>query len=195
MTPTYEDEVYEDGQQFKDDKRLVVMFWVNAIKNEFETAQQGRPIFNDVEYITIITPGQRDNMVTEVTDVYRNRFRRQYENFKARKDQDVTGTPLSELPWMSASQVAEFNALHVKTVEQLVSLPDAVAMKFMGFHDFKRRAERFLDAAKDAAPDMKLELALKERDEQIAFLSEQVKNLVAKSDAKESADKPKMTKV
>lgn len=169
MSPqTYDDAIYEDGQQFKDDAKLVVMFQYLPVKDEVRSANEGRPCFVDVEYITVIVPGSRDTLVTEVTDVYRNRFRRQYENWKARIEDPASGTPLKELPWMTVSQVMEFNALNVKTVEQLVNLPDNIAQKFMGFHQVKARAERFLAAAAGEAPSLALEAKLQDRDDKIA---------------------------
>jgi hypothetical protein len=177
-TQTYDSDIYEDGQQFKDDAKLVVRFEFMPIKNHVKSIEQGRPVFDDVEYITIIIPGQRDNLVTEVTEQYRNRFAKQYENWKSRTEDPTSGTPLKELPWMSVSQVAEFSALNVKTVEQLLGLSDAVAQKFMGFQQLKARAQRFLDAAKDAAPDLKMEAALQARDEQITLLQSQMQDLM-----------------
>jgi len=172
MTPTYEDQVYEDGQQFKDDAKLVVMFYPRPIKMEAASIEAGRPIFQDFDYIKIITPGSRDTLDTEVTDQYRRRFSVQYANYKARIAQTDVGTPL----------VMEFKGVNIKTVEQLVSLPDVLAQKFPGINDIMRRAQRFLDAAADAAPDLKLEAALKERDEQIAELNRKVALLLQSKD-------------
>lgn len=193
MTPTFDDEVYEDGQQHKDDAKLVAFFYMRPVKHEAESIKQGRPIFVEIEYIKIITPGQKDNLETEATETYRQRFPKQYAQFKARTEQAVSGTPLAELPWMSIGTVAEYNALNVKTVEQLVNLPDAVASKFMGFHQDKQRAERFLDAANGVAADAKLEKALEERDAQIESLRKQVEELIKNQEAKQAGQKPANT--
>jgi len=181
-TQVYDSDIYEDGQQFKDDARLVIRFEYMPIKN---AAEAGRPMFDDVEYITIIIPGQRDTMVTEVTDQYRQRFAKQYQAWKARSADPLSGTPLSELSWMSVSQVAEFNAMNIRTVEQLVGLSDSVAHKFMGYQQLKARAQRFLDAASTAAPDLKLEKALEERDAEVSVLKQQVSDLMARVSASE----------
>lgn len=157
MTPVFEDAIYEDGQQYKDDSKLIVAFYTKPVRNNFKSDQEGRPIFEDREFIKIIIPGNRDVTDAPVNDAYRQRFAAKYAAYKANKDQDVSGTPLSELSWMGASQVAEFNALNVRTVEQLVSLPDVTAQKFMGFSMLKERCERFLKAAAGEAPSLKLE--------------------------------------
>lgn len=193
-TQTYDADVYEDGQQFKDDARLIVMFHMQPIKLELKSTEEGRPIFQDFEYITIITPGSRDTLVTEVTDQYRNRFRKQYENWKARTQDSASGTPLSELPWMTASQVMEFQYFNVKTIEQLVSLPDNIAQKFMGFHEVRARAKRFLEAAAGEAPGLVLEEKLKERDEKLNEQAELIKSMKAQLDklTADAANKPVM---
>lgn len=178
-TATYDSDVYEDGQQFKDDAKLMVKFHMEAIRDNFRSEQEGRAIFIEVPYITIITPGSKDNLVTEATEHYQNRFRRQWENFKARIEDPLSGTPLSEVPWMTVGQVAELNAMNVKTVEQLVDMPDNLAQRIMGAHQLRQRAQRFLDAAKGEAVHTQLEQKLQERDDKIREQGEQIKAMQA----------------
>lgn len=178
-TATYDSDVYEDGQQFKDDKNLMVRFFMQPIKHEVKSQEEGRPIFIEIPYIEVITPGSRDNLVTEATENYQNRFRRQWENFKLRQENPLEGTILSEVPWLTVSQVAELNALNIKTVEQLVNLPDSLAQKVMGSHQLRQRAQRFLDAAKGEATNTKLEAQLAERDATIASQGQMLKQLQA----------------
>lgn len=178
-TATYDSDVYEDGQQFKDDKNLMVRFFMQPIKHEVKSQEEGRPIFIEIPYIEVITPGSRDNLVTEATENYQNRFRRQWENFKLRQENPLEGTILSEVPWLTVSQVAELNALNIKTVEQLVNLPDSLAQKVMGSHQLRQRAQRFLDAAKGEATNTKLEAQLAERDATIASQGQMLEKLQA----------------
>lgn len=187
MTPVFEDAIYEDGQQYKDDAKLIVAFYTKPVRNNFKSDQEGRPIFEDREFIKIIIPGNRDVTDAPVTDAYRQRFAQKYAAYKANKAQEVVGTPLSELPWMGASQVAEFNALNIRTVEQLVELPDVHAQKFMGYSMLKERCQRFLKAAAGEAPDLKLErenaelkATVKRQSEAIAELQAQMKALQSK---------------
>ena len=105
-------------------------------------------------------------------------------------DQNVSGTPLSALTWLTQSQIAEYNALGCRTVEQLVGMSDSMASKFMGFHQIKQRAENFLSAANDAAPMLKMQAELEKRDEQIAELKQTVEALVAAKKAEQAAKVP-----
>lgn len=184
MTEVFEGAIYENGQQFKDDANLVVAFYTKPVRNNFKSTEEGRPIYEDREFIKIIIPGNRDITDTPVTESYKQRFAAKYAAYKANKETEIIGTPLSELTWMGASQVAEFNALNVRTVEQLVALPDVHAQKFMGFSQLKARCERFLKAAAGEAPDLKLErenealkLKVKEQAEALTELQAAVKAL------------------
>jgi hypothetical protein len=178
MTPTYDSEIFDDSNMYMHDDKLVAFFHLMPVKLEVESKEQGRLVCTDIEYITIITPGQRDTLVTEVTDQYRHRFQKRYDAWKSKMEAPESGTPLSEVPWLTPSQIAEFNWLHIKTVEQLVNLSDSVAQKIMDFHRIKARAQRFLDAATAAAPDMKLEAELAKRDETIEEMKAQIAALI-----------------
>jgi len=170
---------FQDGREYEADKRLYVSFSNVPVHCEFKSIEAGRPIYEEREHITIITPGSRDSVVAEVNGYYINRFRERYERWKAGSDQAQLGTPLSALPWMSVAQVAEFAAVHVRTIEQLVGMQDQLSQKFMGHHQIKERAQKFLDAAKEAAPAAHLQSELEKRDTQIAEMQKQIAAMLA----------------
>lgn len=176
MTPEIDFQMnFEASEQAEADKKLVAMFFRSAIKNEAKSVEAGRPIFDEVDLIKIITPGSRDNFIGDATPEYQMRFPRQWDAYKKNMDQaSASGTPLNQLPWLGVGQIAEFNAMNVYTVEQLVAMPDAISQKFMGHHAIKQRAKLYLDAAKDAAPMLKLQDELRKRDEQLEELRQQV---------------------
>lgn len=177
-TATFEGNIYEDGNQYKDDDKLAVKFEMRAIPLVKESEKEGRPMFKDIPYIYIITPGSRDIMATEATPEYQRRFKKQWENFLAREATPETGTPLAEVPWLSKSQVAEMNANNVRTVEQLANLPDNLSNGVMGYHMLKDRAKRYLEAAAGEAPMLQLEAKLKERDAKIEAQQAQIEELI-----------------
>jgi len=176
MTPSYETNHldFDESRQNQGDEKLAVLFYKRAIKNESKTIEAGRPIYDELDYIKILTPGSRDTFETEVTEEYRRRFPAHWAKFKANQEQSVSGTPLDQVPWLTLGQVAELRAVNVNSVEALVGMPDNLAQKFMGAHELKRRAQAFLDAAKDAAPLLKMQEELHKRDEQIAELRSMV---------------------
>ena len=170
---------FEDGQQSEADKRLLVMFYRSTIKNEPKSIDAGRPIFDEIDLIKIITPGSRDSFVGDATYEYQQRFPAQWGRYKAGLEQTASGTPLNTLPWMTLSQIEEFKAVGCHTIEQLVGMSDSVSQKFMGHHQLKQRAQLYLDSAKDAAPALKLQAELDKRDETIATLKAQVDAILA----------------
>lgn len=178
---------FEDAQQAEADKKLFVVFYREAIKNETKSVEAGRPIFDEVDLIKIMFPGQRDTVVARVNEHYKYRFAAQWDRYSRGMDQSSSGTPLSQLGWMSMAQIAEYKALNCHTIEQLVGMPDAAAQRFMGYHGIKQRAQQYLDMAKGLAPLTAMEEQLQKRDAQIAELEAKVATLLAASPPKVTA--------
>lgn len=175
---------FEDGMQSAADKRLLVLFYREPIKNELKSIEAGRPIFDEIDLIKIITPGSRDTFVGDATLEYQQRFPAQWARYKAGKDQTMTGTPLNQLPWLSIGQIAEFESVGCKTVEQLVGMPDSLSQKFMGHHAIKQKAQEYLDAAAGNAPTLRLQKELEKRDAQILELQQQMQKMIEATEKK-----------
>ena len=152
----------------------------------------GRPLFHDREYVEIRIPGNKDEIrVRPVRETDRLNWPREYEAFKNGQTAPQTGTPLEQLPFMLKSQVEEYAFFGVRTAEQLVSMPDDLAQKFVGHQGLKHRVQAFVDAAAGAAPAEKLRTELEARDAQIALLMAQMKE---QSDRLEQLAKQQTTK-
>jgi len=176
MLQTYDQAaVMEDQPRFALDKKLYVQFYVRAVMNSFKSAQEGRPIFDEQDYVRIIVPGDKNTVIdTKVTPEYAHRFADRYEKYRKNQSQAVTGTPLEVWPQMTVGQVAELKAMNVHTVEQLADLSDQLAQKIMGSHDLRRRATIFLEAAAGDAANTKLQAELGQRDNEIELLKAQM---------------------
>ena len=177
---------FEENQQAEADRKLFVVFYRDVQKNELKSIEAGRPIFDEVDLIKIITPGSRDSFVGIADHEYQQRFPTHWARYKQGKSQEISGTPLNQLPWLGISQIAEFNAVGCHTVEQLVGMSDQLSQKFMGHHAVKQRAAQYLNLAKENAPLMKMEAELKKRDDEIAQLQETVNALVARDKANQA---------
>ncbi len=185
LSPVYDEErTYEDGQQHADDKRLLVRFDIRAVKNEYLSNKEGRPIFQDEEYIQIIVPGSRDVMTAPLDETYKRRFADRYKRWKedTNRVQHIVGTPLAEVSWMTRSQVAELAMNNVYTVENLADMSDIDAMKFMGSHELRKRAKNFLQAAANEAPLTRLQQELEQRDNHIKTLEQKLEAMQAALD-------------
>ena len=178
-----------------EDARLAIQFSYEPVENEAKSREAGRPIYDEVEFIKIVAPGDRDNVVFRpVWDEPRNprsdtaRFARAYAAFKAGEKAAESGTPLAAWPGISRAQVEELKHFSVSTVEQLAAIADVHAQKFSGIQSLKQRARDFLEQAAGNAPAEKLRAELETRDAQIATLLGQVKEL---GDRVESLQKAK----
>lgn len=171
---------FEQNQQSESDKKLFVVFYRDVVQNHHKTLEAGRPIFDDVDMIRIHTPGSRDTLVSVADYNYQQRFSRQWDQYQKGIEQTTSGTPLGSVSWLTGSQVAELLAVNIKSVEQLAGMPDNIANKFMNHHELKRQAQNFLDAAKGAAPMLKMQEELRSRDEEIELLKKSMAALEAK---------------
>jgi hypothetical protein len=191
QTAIYDGAVFDENsnqraQQEQDDKRLVVIFYLRPVQNNVASKEAGRPIFDEIEYIKILTPGSKDTFETMVSDEYRERFAQQYAKFQANKEQTVSGTPLDQVPWLTVGQIAEFKAVNVHSVEALVGMSDVLSAKFMGHFQIKARAKMFLEAAAGEAPALKLQAELEQRDEKIKQQEELINSLANRLDKLET---------
>jgi hypothetical protein len=154
-----------------------IVFSMEPEQNFAKSEEAGRPIFEDVEYITIMVPGDKDNMPKRpVRWSDKQQYAQQYAAFKANKEQVVEGTPLSSLPFMSKAQVLEFQAVGLRTAEQVRDMSDSIGQKFIGIHSLKKRVTDFLEAAAGAAPLTKMRAELEARDNEIEVLRRAVKD-------------------
>jgi hypothetical protein len=156
-------------------KRLSATFFLEAVEDPAATAEQGRPIFKEEEWVRIMVPGDKDNIVVRsVRPVDKELYAAQYAAFKNRMEQPVIGTPLDKIPFLSKPRVMEFNSLGLKTAEQVRDMSDTIAAKFMDAHGIRKRIADFLAAASEGAPAQKLQAELEERDAKIAQLMQAI---------------------
>jgi hypothetical protein len=176
-----------NGAQMDDqDKRLRVHFSPFPQINQEKSAAEGRPIYDDVLYITIMVPGERDVVHRAAWQKDYDRFPLQFAAYNNRKDQDVhSGTPLKLLTWLTNAQVKELEFFNCYTVEQLASLADSAASKFMGIQSLKQRAKDFLVAAKEAAPLLTIRAEIEKKDEQLEAATNALKEQGARIKALE----------
>lgn len=145
------------------DQGLVPVFKTITIPNEAKSLKEGRPIFDEMEVVEIRFPGDRNRISVFPADApsaseadsgltYAQRFAKQYEQFKSSKTQTMSGTPLSEVPFLTEAKRAELKAQNVYTAEQLASL-DGTPLKQLGMggRELKNQATAYLQSAKEAA--------------------------------------------
>lgn len=179
----------EESQRngFDQDSKLFVHFYMHPHQDKEASAKEGRPIFVSREYISIIIPGDKLNIVKRpVSDLERRRFAQKYAAFKAGNEQIMNGTPLESVPWLTREQVEELKYFNVRTLEHLADMPDVHAQRFMGINKLRQRARDHVALAKENAPALRLAEETRKKDEQIALLQKQLNELAAKVEAAEA---------
>lgn len=128
---------------------VFVEFYTEAVEFKAESEKEGRPIFREVPFIRIQHPGDRNNVLeTKATDHYKQKYAREWREFESRGANEVIGTPLSQWPPVTKSQVKEAEYFGVRTVEQLAAVNDAALQKIgMGWRELRTKALAYLDAA------------------------------------------------
>lgn len=174
-----------DKMDFGDD-RLGVLFYVRVVEDKERTLSEGRKCFKDEEFVKIVVPGDRHNVVdrkVQRTGILptddRMRFPRQYEKFKAGREQQMhDGTPITLWPVVSQSLAEELKYINIFTVEQLADLADTYVGKIPNGQALKAKAKQFVEVQKDASVLNKVQLELAQRDNEIDTLKKQMADMV-----------------
>ena len=150
------------------DALTVPFFKTIAVPDAQASKAAGRPIFTDMEIVEVRIAGDRNYAPQfpahqmwmridgeEVT--YAERWPDAYARFAAGKEQVATGTPLSELPFLSEAKRAELRGLKVYTAEALASL-DGKNLKALGDmgREMKNQATAYLETAGNSAGSVAL---------------------------------------
>ncbi len=141
-------------------------FFTHTAPDEVASKKENRPMFKDYEAVEIrfaankktihVAPAhevfkrERNFQTGEVNEItYAMAYNDQYKKFKAGEAQDQSGTPLSELTFLTASKRLELKALNIHTAEALAAL-DGTPLKQLGMggRELKNQAQAYLDAAK-----------------------------------------------
>jgi len=190
-----------DGQAVKQGKKTVFFHEV-VEEDKAESARQGKPVARTRIFLKHFTPGDTSLEVDKpMKPGDEHKYPEQWAAFQAKRSQVVDGTPVEMWPQLSTTQVWEFKAMKIFTVEQLVGLPDQFAQKIQGYQHLKKKAETFLQLARDATVLESKDKRLAEQDARIAELERTVRELTASVQAqparrrggrpKGSSNKPK----
>ena len=152
----------------------ILRFYYDSAPNNVASVKHGRPIFDTVLYVDVITPGQSSSTPSfelerlwseqsketlDITDDYKRgpkyaEFKEQIEKFKAGSNANVlSGTPLKQWPRADRGLVATLAALNIHSVEQLAEISDGNLQNIgIGARELREQAKAFLALAKDSAP-------------------------------------------
>jgi len=172
-----------------------VRFYIKAKEDPEKSASEGRPIYVDREYIEIRAPGNQTNIVDRpVSDKDKQDYRRAYAMFKAGDAEQVIGTPLSEVTWITRSQVEELSYWRVRTLEQLAAVGDDVCSRHPGLTTLKNKAIQFVAKSEANAPFIALHEKNKKLEEEMAAMKQAMEEQTAIIRSLQSAQQGKVAK-
>lgn len=176
-------------QNTRGDESLYVLFYMSFLQNQVKSETEGRPIFDDCEFVKIFSPGDRNNVIDRpVRPSDKIRFSKQWNMFQADKNSaQVSGTPLAQWPIVSRAMAEELKYLGFITVEQIAEARDDVVGKMMGMRDLKNKAIAYLEVAKGSTKPIEemqakindMETQVRMRDEAMEVLKKRIDDLTA----------------
>lgn len=114
-------------------------FYLHPVLNNVKTKAAGREIYDDKTYILILCPGQSKTEVRRpATDIDKREYPDAWKAFQEGKATPISGTPIEQLPGVTPGRAMELHKLHIRTIEQLVEVPDQ-NMHSIGMDGYKLR--------------------------------------------------------
>lgn len=143
----------EDGSDQERNSTLAIKFTLEPVQNDIKTKKRGRPIFDDVAFITIRIPGDIDTRVRPVRIEDKVAYPRAYLAFLRKESQHaVSGTPLAEWGQMKRNMIEEAKHQSIHTVEQLSALTDPGLQRLgPGWQELRQKARDYVAQTKDGA--------------------------------------------
>jgi hypothetical protein len=158
-----------DNQLFMAPDKTALRFHYAAVQNNFLTETHGRPIFDNVLSVDVMTPGSKESMPTlEIERVFNElanreprvnrelyeRYRAQVDAFKANSAEGaIEGTPITQWSGIDPALAATLRGANIFTVEQLAVLPDsALGIIGIGGHTVREKARAFVATVNFAGP-------------------------------------------
>jgi len=175
-----------------DFSHLHVEFFTEAVHNVRKSAEEGRPVYDDVEMVRIRVAGDklttyvaRANDPSSVREAetgraipYKELHVGPYEAFQRGQTYVGSGTPLSEVPFLTKAKVRELQLANVHTAEAFASLDGTNLTKLgMGARELRDQVRAWVekinknsDVAKLAGENEALKAQMEQMQAQIAML-------------------------
>lgn len=162
-----------------------VRFYQDKNQMGFASEQAGHPVFEDVDFIEIMIPGDMTNIVVRpATEKDRQVYATLYNQYKQGLEPSTEGMPVEEWARLTRAQAANYKALNFQTVEQIANMTDAVFNKVgMGAQADRTAAKAYLAMAQDSALAQKQALEIERQNNEMTDLKQQIKDLAALVDS------------
>jgi hypothetical protein len=175
------------------DSKLQVRFYKRPVKQDDASAEAGRPIYKEFDFVHICVAGDTLTEIdTFALEQHKQRFPihwAKYQNSLGANDEGYEGTPLMEWPLVSKSQAEELRAMKFHTVEAVANASDQQLQRMgmaagMSPYAFRDKAKAFLNLATTAAETDKREQEINALKEELAKKDLETVKMKQETDAK-----------
>lgn len=180
-----------DSRMLKGNDGSALRFYWGPEKNEARSLEFGRPVFDKVLYLEVISPGQsQSSPVLWLRREYDpdtklppqenagiiERYPAEYAAFMAGDDnRDMTGTPVEQWPAIDVAMAETLRGSRIYTVEALAALPDEkLRLLGMGGRELRARAQAYLDKASGNAGNEAMASRMSSLEEELDRLTAQL---------------------
>lgn len=185
------------GQQHPDS--AIPRFHKQAVKNNWRSDQEGKPVYDSKDYVMILVPGDRLTVVDrQVTDADKARWPRYWAAYEKGQEFTVEGTPLEQWTLIDIGMVETLKYFNVRSVEQIAKMTDAQVQRVgMGMSELRQKAKVWCAQADEnkgvsqvVAENVRLGKELEQLKEQMATLARDAAEATRKAAAAAVAPAP-----
>lgn len=132
---------------FAKDDQLLVKFFRHSELSHHKSVKGGMPVYDDVDMISVIQPGEKEEVKVVASEFHKRRFPKQWENYKAGIEQQQSGTPLEHLFPAEPGTVLQLKHFNIFTVQQLAMLSDTAMTNIPMGRTLSDKAKAYLSSA------------------------------------------------
>lgn len=200
-TPTFFS--YKDPNAPPNAGGLLVRFVQESHQNKQLTDASGIATFDNVLIALVSCPGlTKTETASEIErihpdgtvkqhSVYARKYAEQVKLYKAGATMAELGTPLREIPGITAAMIANMRARGIHTIEMLAEANEGGSADLMGFFDYREKARKYIGLREKEAPAKHLAAELLKRDDEIAALKRQIQEIAALTPKRGAGRPPK----
>jgi hypothetical protein len=170
------DEAIQLGNNKNKDDGGVPVFELRAMPIENKRSKEVK--YEDVVWVTIFNKGDPKNIIERpMREADKERWPKHWEAYQKNEEPPINGIPLEDFPQITPAERMRCKQLHIRTVEDLVDLPDSQLESLGGRGRALQKGAREYIAYREGIQITDLEDENKELKEQMKALEKRLEEL------------------
>lgn len=132
---------------FANDGQLLVKFFRHPEISQIKSVKANLPIYDNVDMISVIQPGEKEEIKVLATDMHKRRFPKQWEAYEKGQELAQSGTPLDHLFPSDPGAILNLKAFNIFTVQQLAAVTDSALANIPMGRTLCEKAKAYLNSA------------------------------------------------